>query len=89
MKQFTIKGLKDLLNEDEYYKSLSRESSRELYYDKCNWFISETYSTSLGNEDEVNLFQNLPSNNLKKVLGNRYYKQVISTLASLGIIRHH
>lgn len=86
MKQFTIKGLKDLLNEDEYYKSLSRESSRELYYDKCNWFISETYSTSLGNEDEVNLFQNLHSDNLKKVLGNRYYKQVISTLVSLGII---
>jgi hypothetical protein len=86
MKQFTIKGLKDLLNEDEYYKSLSRESSRLLYYDKCNWFISETYSTSLGNEDEVNLFQNLHSDNLKKVLGNRYYKQVISTLESLGII---
>ena len=86
MKQFTIKGLKDLLNEDEYYKSLNRDSSRELYYDKCNWFISETYSTSLGNEDEVNLFQNLHSDNLKKVLGNRYYKQVISTLESLGII---
>ena len=86
MKQFTIKSLKDLLNEDEYYKSLSRESSRELYYDKCNWFISETYSTSLGNEDEVNLFQNLPSNNLKKVLGNSYYKQIIYTLESLGII---
>ena len=86
MKQFTIKGLKDLLNEDEYYKSLNRDSSRELYYDKCNWFISETYSTSLGNEDEVKLFQNLHSDNLKKVLGNRYYKQVISTLESLGII---
>ena len=86
MKLFTIKGLKDLLNEDEYYKSLSRESSQLLYYDKCNWFISETYSTSRGNEDEINLFQNLHSDNLKKVLGNRYYKQVVSTLESLGII---
>ena len=86
MKLFTIKVLNDLLNEDKYYKSLSRESSQLLYYDKCNWFISEIYSTSLGNENETHLFQNLNSDNLKKVLGNRYYKQVVSTLESLGII---
>ena len=86
MKQFTIKGFKGLLQEDKYYMSLTRDSSRMLYYDKCNWFVSETYRTTLANEDEASLFQNLHSTNLKKVLGNRYYKHIINTLGSLGLI---
>jgi hypothetical protein len=86
MKQFTIKGFKGLLQEDKYYKSLTRDSSRMLYYDKCNWFVSETYRTTLANEDEASLFQNLHSTNLKKVLGDRYYKHIINTLDSLGLV---
>lgn len=86
MKQFTIKGFKGLLQEDKYYMSLTRDSSRMLYYDKCNWFVSETYRTTLANEDEASLFQNLHSTNLKKVLGNRYYKHIINTLGSLGLV---
>ena len=52
----------------------------------CHWFVSETYRTTLANEDEASLFQNLHSTNLKKVLGNRYYKHIINTLGSLGLI---
>lgn len=86
MNLYSINRLLDLLKEDSFYLSIKKNENRALYYDKCNWFISEVYRLSNADNKDKNLFQNIHTDTLKQVLGGRYYKQVIATLEGLEII---
>lgn len=86
MKLFSIKGLSGLLEDDSYYLSIKKNDNRALFFDKCNWLISYIYRQNFGNKKDRNLFVNIHTDTLKKVLGGRYYRQVITTLENLNII---
>jgi len=83
---FSIKGLPEMLGEDSYYSSIKKEDNKLLFIDKCNWLITSVYRSNFANEQDASYFQNLHSDQLKKILGGRYYKQIINSLSVIGLI---
>jgi hypothetical protein len=86
MKQFSIKGLERLLEEDKVYSSIEKENNRLLFIDKCNWLLSKIMRTQLQNEKGLNELVNIHTDSLKKFLGDRYYKTIISSLESVKVV---
>jgi len=86
MKQFIIKGLERLLEEDKVYSSIEKENNRLLFIDKCNWLLSKIMRTQLQNEKGLNELVNIHTDSLKKFLGDRYYKTIISSLESVKVV---
>ena len=86
MKQFSIKGLERLLEEDKVYSSIEKENNRLLFIDKCNWLLSKIMRTQLQNEKGLNELVNIHTDSLKKFLGDRYYKTIISSLESIQVV---
>ena len=86
MKQFSIKGLEVLLSKDVYYTSIVKQDNKDLFLDKCNWLISKILKVQLQYEKGINELVNIHSDTLKKYLGDRYYKSVISSLVAVKII---
>jgi hypothetical protein len=86
MKQFSIKGLEALLSKDVYYTSIVKQDNKDLFLDKCNWLISKILKVQLQYEKGINELVNIHSDTLKKYLGDRYYKSVISSLVAVKII---
>lgn len=83
---FSIKGLPEILRKDSYYSSIKKEYNKLLFIDKCNWLITSVYRSNFANEQDASYFQNPHSDQLKKVLGGRYYKQIINSLSGIGLI---
>tara|TARA_A200000113_G_scaffold220858_1_gene231664 strand:- start:103 stop:1464 length:1362 start_codon:yes stop_codon:yes gene_type:complete len=83
---FSIKGLSEMLGKDSYYSSIKKEDNKLLFIDKCNWLITSVYRSNFANEQDASYFQNLHSDQLKRVLGGRYYKQIINSLSGIGLI---
>jgi bifunctional DNA-binding transcriptional regulator/antitoxin component of YhaV-PrlF toxin-antitoxin module len=86
MKQFSIKGIEALLSEDVYYTSIIKQDNKALFLDKCNWLISKILKVQLQYEKGLNELVNVHSDALKKYLGDRYYKSIISSLVAIKII---
>lgn len=86
MKQFSIKGIEALLSEDVYYTSIIKQDNKDLFLDKCNWLISKILKVQLQYEKGINELVNIHSDTLKKYLGDRYYKSIISSLVTVKII---
>ena len=78
MKQFSIKELEVLLSKDVYYTSIIKQDNKDLFFDKCNWVISKILKVQLQYEKGINELVNIHSDTLKKYLGDRYYKNIMS-----------
>ena len=84
MVRFSILGLESLLETHFTYSSVP-SSSKRLFYDKCNWFISHIIREQLRSEKGLGQLVNIPSITLKKHLGNKY-GEVVKVLVDLKIV---
>ena len=86
MKQFSIKGLEELLSKDAYYTSIIKQDNKDLFLDKCNWLVSKILKVQLQYEKGINDLGNIHSDTLKKYLGDRYYKIIINSLVAVKVV---
>lgn len=86
MKLFSIRGLPQLLKASGRFDSLSRRVDKLSYYDKCNWVITIIARKNYAINKSFDMYVEIPSVHIKRVLGTDYYLDVINTLVKLKII---
>lgn len=89
MERYTINCLDaELLSVDDF-KSITRSQDKHLFYDKCNWLITELVKDSYSDRDNLEDFSNIHSRTLKKILGDRNYRSIINTLKQLELVEEN
>jgi len=88
MRQDSIKGLEVILKaNNEYLYSSSKEKTETC--DKCNWIITRVFQgmSKRDKESSDKYYVNISSAELKKYLGTRDYKSILSLLIETRILK--
>jgi len=88
MRQDSIKGLEVILKaNNEYLYSSSKEKTETC--DKCNWIITRVFQgmSKRDKESSDKYYVNISSTELKKYIGTRDYKSILSLLIETSIIK--
>lgn len=88
MRQDSIKGLDALLKANNKYLTSSSKEKTETC-DKCNWIITRVFQgmSKRDNESSDKYYVNISSTELKKYLGTRDYKSILSLLIETRILK--
>ena len=88
MRQDSIKGLEVILNTNNEYLTSSSEEKTETC-DKCNWIITRVFQgmSKRDKESSDKYYVNISSAELKKYLGTRDYKSILSLLIETRILK--
>lgn len=84
---YTINGFSELLTTSSQYEKQSTEGKKLLLLDRCNWLITRIISINLNQNEPIEKYVNLHSNQLKRFLTNRNYTDIQECLFGLGIIQ--
>ena len=84
---YTINSFSELLTTSSQYEKQSTEGKKLLLLDRCNWLITRIISINLNQNEPIEKYVNLHSNQLKRFLTNRNYTDIQECLFGLGIIQ--
>ena len=82
---YTVNHLESLLQKHHNYSSISTKRNKQLFIDKCNWFISHIIKSQIKSEKGLGELVNIASKVLKETMGNKY-NAVVEALVDIEIV---